>query len=43
LVDHQKLQDFIRELDSIGYKNASDTLEGFQYDVMNYMQFPQSR
>ena len=42
LVDRQKLQDLIRELDNMGYKSAADTLEHFQYDVMNYMQFPQS-
>ena len=42
LVDRQKLNDLIRELDSTGFKSAADTLEHFQYDVMNYMQFPQS-
>jgi transposase-like protein len=42
LVDRQKLQELIRELDSMGYKSAADTLESFQYDVMNYMQFPQN-
>ncbi|AKB78923.1 Mobile element protein [Methanosarcina horonobensis HB-1 = JCM 15518] len=42
LVDRQKLQELIRELDKMGYKSAADTLESFQYDVMNYMQFPQS-
>jgi transposase-like protein len=42
LVDRQKLNDLIRELDSMGYKSAADTLERFQYDVMNYMQFPQN-
>lgn len=42
LVDRQMLQDLIRELDNMGYKSAADTLEHFQYDVMNYMQFPQS-
>ena len=41
LVDRQKLNDLIRELDSMGYKSAADTLESFQYDVMNYMQFPE--
>jgi hypothetical protein len=39
--DRQKLNDLIRELDSAGFKSAADTLEHFQYDVMNYMQFPQ--
>jgi putative transposase len=42
LVDRQKLQDLIRELDINGYKNAANTLESFQYDVMNYMQFPKN-
>lgn len=42
LVDRQKLQELIRELDSTGYKSAADTLESFQYDVMNYMQFPKN-
>ena len=42
LVDRQMLQDLIRELDNMGYKSAADTLEHFQYDVMNYMQFPQN-
>ncbi|MDD3247503.1 MAG: transposase, partial [Methanosarcina sp.] len=41
LVDRQKLNDLIMELDSLGYKSAADTLESFQYDVMNYMQFPE--
>ena len=42
LLDCHKLNDLIRELDSTGYKSAAGTLERFQYDVMNYMQFPQS-
>jgi transposase-like protein len=42
LIDYQKLQELIRELDSMGYKNAADTLENFQYDVMNYIQFPKN-
>ncbi|AKB78223.1 Mobile element protein [Methanosarcina horonobensis HB-1 = JCM 15518] len=42
LVDRQKLQELIRELDKMGYKSAADTLESFQYDVMNYMQFPEN-
>jgi putative transposase len=42
LVDRQKLQELIRELDKMGYKGAADTLKSFQYDIMNYMQFPQS-
>lgn len=40
LVDRQKYNDLIWELDKTGYKSAADTLERFQYDVMNYMQFP---
>jgi len=24
------------------YKGAADTLENFQFDIMNYMQFPES-
>ena len=36
------MNDLIRELDSTGYKSAADTLERFQYDVTNYIQFPQS-
>ena len=42
LVDRQKYTNLIGELDIMGYKGAADTLENFQYDVMNYMQFPQS-
>lgn len=42
LVDRHKYNDLIRELDKMGYKSAADTLERFQYDVMNYMQFPKS-
>jgi putative transposase len=41
LGDRQKLNDMIRELDSMGYKSAADTLESFQYDIMNYTQFPE--
>ena len=41
VVDYQKLNYLIRELDNMGYKGAADTLESFQYDVMNYMQFPE--
>ena len=40
LLDRQKYNDLIRELDKMGYKGGADTLERFQYDVMNYMQFP---
>ena len=25
----------------MGYKSAADTLESFQYDIMNYTQFPE--
>lgn len=42
LLDRQKYNDLIRELDKMGYKGAADTLERFQYDVMNYMQFPKN-
>jgi len=42
LVDRQKLQDLIRELGNMGFKSAADILEHFQYDIMNYMQFPKS-
>ena len=42
LLDRQKLNILIRELDSMGYKSAADTLENFQFDIMNYMQFPES-
>jgi hypothetical protein len=28
----------IDALDRMGYKGAADTLENFQYDIMNYMQ-----
>ena len=41
VVDRQKYNDLIKELDSMGYKGAADTLERFQYEVMNYMQFPE--
>ena len=41
LVDRQKLNDLIWELDRMGYKGAADTLENFQFDIMNYMQFPE--
>ncbi|MDY9927877.1 IS256 family transposase [Methanosarcina sp.] len=40
LLDRQKYNDLIREMDKMGYKGAADTFERFQYDVMNYMQFP---
>ena len=41
VVDRQKYNDLIMELDRMGYKDAADTLENFQYDIMNYMQFPE--
>jgi putative transposase len=41
IVDRQKYNDLIMELDRMGYKGAADTLENFQYDIMNYMQFPE--
>lgn len=40
LEDPEKLHDLIRELDGRGYKSAADTIESFQFDLMNYMQFP---
>jgi putative transposase len=42
LLDRNKLNILIRELDSMGFKSAADTLENFQFDIMNYMQFPES-
>ncbi len=42
MVERQKLQELIRELDSMEHKNAADTLENFHFDVMNYMQFPKN-
>ncbi|AKB35230.1 Mobile element protein [Methanosarcina siciliae C2J] len=42
LEDRHKYSDLIRELDKMGYEGAADTIERFQYDVMNYMQFPKS-
>ena len=42
LVDRQKLHHLIRELDSMGFKSAADTLKNFQFDIMNHMQFPES-
>jgi putative transposase len=42
LVDRQKLNDLIRELDSMGFKSAANILKNLQYDVMNDMQFPKS-
>ena len=41
VIDRQKYNDLIQELDSMGYKGAADTLENLQYDIMNYMQFPE--
>jgi len=41
VIDRQKYNDLIMELDRMGYKGADDTLENFQYDIMNYMQFPE--
>ena len=40
LQDPEKLRDLIRELDGSGYKSAADTIESFQFDLLNYMQFP---
>lgn len=33
LVDRQKFNDLIRELDGMGHKSAANTLEHFHYDV----------
>ena len=41
VLDRHKYNDLIMELDRMGYKGAADTLENFQYDIMNYMQFPE--
>jgi putative transposase len=41
VVDRQKYNELIMELDRMGHKGAADTLENFQYDIMNYMQFPE--
>jgi transposase-like protein len=41
MIDRQKYNDLIKELDSMGYWGTADKLERFQYDVMNYMQFPE--
>ncbi len=41
VIDRQKYNNLITELDSLGYKGAADTLERFQYDIMNYMHFPE--
>ncbi len=41
VIDRQKYNHLIKELDGLGYKGAADTLERFQYDIMNYMQFPE--
>ena len=41
VLDRQKYNGLIMELDRMGYKGAADTLENFQYDIMNYMQFPE--
>ncbi|MFY1110469.1 MAG: IS256 family transposase [Methanosarcinaceae archaeon] len=40
LQDPEKLRDLIRELDGSGYKSAANTIESFQFDLLNYMQFP---
>jgi putative transposase len=40
LIDRQELQDLIRELNNEGYKNAADTLEHFQYDVITTIAIP---
>jgi len=42
LEDPQILHELIRELDEEGYKSVADTLERFQYDVLNYRDFPKN-
>jgi len=40
LSDPRKLQECILELESRGFSSAADTIERFQYDLMNYRSFP---
>ncbi len=40
LSDPRRLQECSLELESYGYSRAADTIERFQYDVMNYRSFP---
>lgn len=38
--DLWRLQEFIAELESRGFSRAADTVERFQFDLMNYQSFP---
>lgn len=40
LGDHRRLQECIAELESRGYPRAADTVERFQFGLMNYRSFP---
>jgi putative transposase len=40
LSDPRRLQECISELESRGYSRAADTVERFQFDLMNYRRFP---
>ena len=40
LNDPRRLQECILELESRGFSRAADTIERFQYDVLNYRSFP---
>jgi putative transposase len=40
LSDPRRLQECISELESRGYSRAADTVERFQFDLMNYRSFP---
>jgi transposase-like protein len=42
LQDPQDLTNVIQELDNKGFKAAADTVERFQYDLLNYTQFPKT-
>jgi len=40
LGDPRRLQECIEELESRGFSRAADTVERFQFDLMNYRSFP---
>ena len=40
LGDQRRLQECISELESRGYSRAADSVERFQYDLMNFQSFP---
>jgi hypothetical protein len=42
VVDNQKFNDLIQELDLSGYKSIVDTLEDFEHDIISFMQFSRS-